>query len=219
MSLNSVYSNDQFVLDYDYFKIASIMTIIKAKGLYENKPMLSLPFLDWFDSYDFSKFSFVEVGSGNSTNYFAQRVKDIISFETDIDFYNKLKPELLNNVDYRFIKKDDLENKKLNIPINKETIVFIDCAANRFLTTKNIFKIGLPNIIILDNSDSYKNTCKLIYDKGYSEIPFWGIRLTETEEACTSVFIKNNFNMIEKKYSYFSVGSIVREDEVWDRDV
>ena len=210
--------NNNIILDYDYFKIASIMTIIKAKGLHQNKPMLSLPFLDWFESYDFNDFDLVEFGSGNSTNYFAEKVKNIISFETNIDYYNNLKPKLLNNVDYRFIEKINLENEIPDIDINQKTIVFVDCAANRFLLTKNIFKIGFPNILILDNSDIYKNTCKFIYNKGYSEIPFWGIRLMETEEACTSVFIKNNFNMIEKNYNYFSIGSFIRENELWATD-
>jgi hypothetical protein len=218
MKQNSIYDNSNIILDYDYFKVASIMTIIKAKGLYQDKPMLSLPFLDWFESYDFSKFDLVEFGSGNSTNYFAEKVKDVISFETDINYYNNLKTKLLNNVDYRFIEKDNLENKTPNIDISQKTIVFVDCAANRFLTTKNIFNVGLPNIFILDNSEAYQNTCKMIYEKGYLEIPFWGIRLMETQEGCTSVFIKNTFNMIEKKYDYLSAGSIQRQNNSWDLD-
>jgi len=216
MKQNLIDDNGNFILDYDYAKIASIMTIIKAKGLYQDKPMLSLPFLDWFESYDFSKFNLIEFGSGNSTNYFAKKVKNVISFETDINYYNNLKPKLLNNVDYRFIEKNNLENKTPNIDINQKTIIFVDCAANRFLTTKNIFNIGLPNILILDNSESYKNTCKMIYEKGYLEIPFWGIRLMEMQESCTSVFIKNTFNMIEKKYDYLSAGSIQAYYNGWD---
>ena len=228
MSNNSTYNNildfkesttdTNITLDYDYFKIASIMTIIKAKGLHQSKPMLSLPFLDWFESYDFSAFNLIEFGSGNSTNYFAEKVKNVISFETDLYYFNSLKPNLLNNVDYKFIESDDLTTKQLDIVIDEKTIIFVDCAANRFLTTKNIFKLKLPNIFILDNSERYKNTCKYIYSKGYTEIPFWGIRLEEPEEACTSVFIKNTFNMIEKNYEYFSVGSKVRKNLPWDTE-
>jgi|LakMenE01Jun11ns_1017448.scaffolds.fasta_scaffold9647611_2 hypothetical protein len=228
MNNESVYNNNlsfkesttgtDITLDYDYFKIASIMTTIKAKGLHQSKPVLSLPFLDWFESYDFSEFNFIEFGSGNSTNYFAEKVKNVISFENDLYYFNSIKPNLLDNVDYRFIESDELITKDLNIVIDEKTIVFVDCAANRFLTTKNIFKLGLPNIFILDNSERYKNTCKYIYSKGYAEIPFWGIRLEEPEEACTSVFIKNTFNMIEKNYEYFSAGSIIRKNLPWDTE-
>ena len=218
MSNDSVYNNDNFILDYDYFKMASIMTIIKAKGLYQKKPMLSLPFLDWFESYDFSAFNLIEFGSGNSTNYFAEKVKKVISFETNLEYFNTIKPSLLDNVDYRFIESNDLKTKELDIVINEKTIIFVDCFTNRLLTTKNILKLGLPNIFILDNSDMYKNTCKYVYSKGYTEIPFWGIRLEETQEACTSVFIKNTFNMIEKNYEYFSVGSKIQKDELWDTE-
>jgi len=218
MKQESIFNANGIILDYDTFKVASIITILKAKGLYQNKPMLSAPFLDWFDSYDFSDFNLVEFGSGNSTNYFAEKVEDVVSFETDINFYNNFKSGLFENVDYRFIQKYDLENKVPDIEINDKTIVFIDSASNRFLLTKNIFKIKFPNILILDNSHDYKNTCKFIYNQGYSEIPFWGLRFNEVEESCTSVFIKNGFNMIEKNYDYYSVGSIVVQDNSWDMD-
>jgi hypothetical protein len=180
--------------------------------------MLSLPFLDWFESYDFSDFNLIEFGSGNSTNYFADKVETVVSFETDINFYNNFKSSLSENVDYRFIQKYDLENKIPDIEINDKTIVFIDSASNRFLLTKNILKTESPNILILDNSNEYKNTCKFLYDNGYLEIPLWGLRFMEVEEACTSVFIKNNFNMIEKNYNYFSPGSIQKTENSWDID-
>ena len=218
MKEQPIYTTGGIILDYDYFKIASIMTILRAKGLYQNKPMLSLPFLDWFESYDFSDFDLIEFGSGHSTNYFAEKVENVISFESDINFYNNFKSGLHENVDYRFIQKYDLENKTPDIEINDKTIVFVDCASNRLLLTKNIFEIESPNILILDNSNDYKNTCKFMYNKGYLEIPFWGLRFNEVEESCTSVFIKNGFNMIEKNYDYFSVGSTVKQDNSWDID-
>jgi hypothetical protein len=219
MKEQPIYTTGGIILDYDYFKIASIMTILRAKGLYQNKPMLSLPFLDWFESYDFSDFNLIEFGSGNSTNYFADKVETVVSFETDINFYNNFKSALSENVDYRFIQKYDLENKTPDIEINDKTIVFIDSASNRFLLTKNILKTESPNILILDNSNEYKNTCKFLYDNGYLEIPLWGLRFMEVEEACTSVFIKNNFNMIEKNYNYFSPGSTQKTENSWDMDI
>ena len=219
MKQPSIYSTNGIILDYDYFKIASIMTILRAKGLHENKPMLSLPFLDWFESYDFSDFNLIEFGSGNSTNYFYEKTKNIVSFETDINYYNNLQTLLSDDIDYRFIQKYDLENKIPDIEIDNKTIVFIDSASNRFLLTKNIFKVGSPNILILDNSNDYKNTCRFIHSQGYSEIPFWGLRFMEIEEACTSVFIKNNFNMIEKNYNYFSLGSTQKTENSWDMDI
>jgi hypothetical protein len=218
MKQQSIYSKDGIILDYDYFKIASIMTILKAKGLYQNKPSLTMPFLDWFESYDFSSFNLIEFGSGNSTNYFYEKTKNIISFETDINYYNNLQPLLSDDIDYRFIQKYDLENKIPDIEINDKTIMFIDSASNRFLLIKNIFKIGSPNILILNNSNDYKNTCKFIYNKGYSEIPFWGLTFMDVQESCTSVFIKNNFNMIEKNNNYMSSGSFINQENTWDID-
>jgi hypothetical protein len=196
--------------------MATTMTILKAKGA-THKPMLSLPFLDWFESYDFSSFNFIEFGSGNSTKYFAEKVKSMISFETNLDFFNSFNSQLPENLTYKFLNNHDLEDGKFNLNIDEKTIVLVDCAANRLSTTKNVFKFGFPNILILDNSELYRNTCKFINEQGYMEIPFWGLRFLESEEACTSVFIKNTFSMIEKNYNYYSVGSVMENGvNTWD---
>jgi hypothetical protein len=187
-----------------------------TEGIY---PMVSLPFLDWFDSYDFSEFNMLELGAGGSTHYFSKKTKTYVSLETNVDYYENLTPVYNNtNVTLKFVSEEDLNAGNYSIAINEKTIVFIDSDGNRLKQTKNLMAKGKPNIIIVDNSEWFPNQCQYIYNQGYTEIPFWGIRFEEYFDKCTSVFIKNGFSFPEKNYAFFCPGSQIVNKEHNDTD-
>ena len=70
-------------LQRKFLQMASILNILDLKGMQDSDhmPLLSVPFLDWLNAYDFSDYTLIEFGSGHSTNYFATRFKNVISFE------------------------------------------------------------------------------------------------------------------------------------------
>lgn len=209
-------------MDYDYYthiekqvnpkrvKEASVLEILDMKGIHDPEhPQLSIPFIDWFCSYDFSDFNFIEFGSGFSTNFFAAKVKHLTTFETDIEYNNYIIQTKLDNVSLVFKPKEDIEGGLFDITIDDKTILFLDSSTNRYITAKHIFKFGKPNIFILDNSEWLTNTASFIYENGYSEIPFWGTRPTNDEniDKCISVFIKTNYQMPPKNQDFFPLGS------------
>jgi hypothetical protein len=193
----------------EFLKIGSILTTLKLKGMWSNDvyPMLSLPFLDWFNSYDFSDWDMVEIGAGNSTIYFPSKTKTFVSLETDSRYYNYLLPTVEGIVDLRFLTNEDVETGNYSININEKTIVLIDNDGNRLKTTKSLISKGKPNIVLIDNSEWFPNLCNFLYESGYSEIPFWGIRFEQYQDKCTSVFIKDGFKLPRKKYDYFVPGT------------
>jgi hypothetical protein len=92
-----------YLFDLTQEKQKAILDILKFKGIGKEMPMLSIPFLDWFNSYSFKHYLFIEIGSGYSTEYFYKKVGKFVSYETDIIFYNDLKNKINPNIDYRFI--------------------------------------------------------------------------------------------------------------------
>lgn len=199
-------------------KVSVVMDILEKKGLFDGSiPILSIPFLDWLNSYNFNDFTMVEFGSGKSTIYFAERFKKVISFETDNFYYNVVKDQNLSNVEITLKTKDEIEAGNFELLVDNKTIVFIDSDTNRFVTTKNILEKCSPNIIILDNAEWYPNTCKTLYRSNYLEIPFWGIRPDDSVEKSVSVFIKNSYMLPEKDYDYFAVGTQIKGINWTDR--
>lgn len=190
----------------DFDKIISIINSVRSKGMWsgEKQPMVSLPFLDWIKSYDFSKWNLVELGSGFSTYYFSKIFNNVLSIETDIDFYNSMIDDFKNtNVKLVYIPINDLESGNYNLSIDEKTMIFIDSGGNRLKTSKAILSKIKPNVIVVDNAEWFPNQCDYIYKNGYTEIPFWGIRFEEHIDKSTSVFIKNGFVFPPKNYKYF----------------
>jgi len=203
--------NKKIYVDQYMVFISGVLTWLKSKGIFDsinsipNKdgeaiPMLTISAIDFLDSYDFSKNSIIEFGSGQSTIYFSKKFLNVVSFENNKDFFDTLKNKLKDNVTYNFISDDDLLKNNYKVNIDDKTIVLVDCAANRNIVIHNILKNNKPNIVILDNSEFFPNSCKYIVSNGYMEIPFWGLRPTEVYNSCTSIFIKNGFVLQEKKY-------------------
>lgn len=192
----------------EFLKMASILNSMNLKGMWSNDPypMVSLPFLDWFNSYDFSDWDMIEFGAGDSTIYFSSKTKNYTSIEHDITYYNIIMSKV-KNVNMQLVTLEDIENGNYDVAIGEKTIVFIDSNGNRLKTTKSLISKGKPNIIFVDNSEWYPNQCEFLYESGYIEIPFWGIRFEEHQDKCTSVFIKNGFKLPKKNYKYFNPGS------------
>ena len=202
-----------------WMTVSSVLNTLQNKKFFINnfdpekdknpKPLLTLPFVDWFETYNFSNWNLVELGSGESTYYFVDKFKTVISYETNYDYYKTHNKHLANIV---FKSKSELENFKFN-KFEPNTMVIIDCACNRMSVAKNVVE-GLPDIIVLDNSDLYPNTSSFIA-KQYLEIPFWGFKKSEHWISCTSVFIKDN--KLSKKLFHKPFNSRSVEPNFWDR--
>lgn len=204
-----------------WVNLACIMSILDDRGVIESfvtkqslrnnepYPLLTHSFMDWFESFDFTNWQLVELGSGNSTHYFSQKFKNIISFETNEIFYNfMLKDNLSQNVDLRYISSYNLSKENFeSITFNNNTMVLIDCADSRVPIVKNLIAKNIPSLLVLDNSDILPNLVQYILNHGYKEIPFWGLKLTEHFESCTSIFIKDVCCLPSDRIRYHSIGS------------
>jgi hypothetical protein len=212
-------SNDtggNIYLQRKFLQMASILNILDLKGMKDSDhmPMLSVPFLDWLNAYDFSEYTLVEFGSGYSTNYFATRFKNVISFETNQEWFNEIGKIKLPNVDLRMMSIGDAVFGNYDIAIDDKTIVLVDSEGGiRDRIVTSLLEKHSPSIIFLDNSEWFPNSCQEIQDNGYMEIPFWGIRFEEYYDKCTSVFIKNNSTIPRTRYHHYTKGAFIFDDD------
>ena len=203
-------SNVSFYIKNKYLQIASILNTLDAKGMNQKDqtPALSIPFLDWLNTYDFSDYKMIEFGSGDSTNYFADRFLSVTSFETNEEWYNHLSKKIKNNVDYRLLSQKNAISGNYDISIDEKTVVIVDIAGDRTYFMKSFFNKNQPYMLFFDNAEWYPDTCQYIQNLGYSEIPFWGIRFDEHYDKKTSVFIKHGYVIPKTKYKHFAQGSL-----------
>ena len=194
--------------------LGSMLSSLELRGYFESiengitikngkpYPLLTYSFIDYFESHDFSDYHIVEFGSGNSTLYFEDKVKSLTTFETDFDWYLKMK-DSLTKTKYIYAEPRQLTNGEFDLDLNNvNNIVIIDSACNRYKLTKHVLSKGKPAFIVLDNSDWYRNTGSLISSFNYFEVPFWGYKNTEHWESCTSLFIRLENTVIPKSNNY-----------------
>lgn len=136
-----------------------------------------------------------EYGCGNSTLFFSERIKEIVSIETDRDWYNKIKFKLKSNCNLIFY---DNNSADYNYPeaikqFNKIFDVIIVDAIER----NEVIKIAadyLSNsgVLILDNSDveDYKIGIEYLMAKGFKKLDFWGIQAAYINRTCTTIFYR-----------------------------
>lgn len=195
--------------------LGSMLSSLELRGYFESIsagisvkdgqpfPMLTYSFMDYFESHDFSDYHLIEFGSGNSTLYFESRVKSLTTFETNFEWYSKIKDSLTKTT-YIHVDSTKLLNGEFNLDLDDTdyNIVIIDTACNRYKLTNHVLNKGKPAFIVLDNSDWYRNTAELIFSFNYFEIPFWGYKNTEHWESCTSLFIRLDNTIIPKLNNY-----------------
>jgi len=163
---------------------------------FEPLPWLTYSFIDFLTERLESNFNLFEFGSGNSTLYFAERVKQVTSVEHNIEWYDKLETRIPDNADLLLSKSDNIEDyvEVLKQTKNKFDIIIIDgihrvecCFNARDYLTEN-------GVIILDDSEraEYKNGKEFLIKEGFKKIDFWGIPPGMLIRKCTTIFYKTN---------------------------
>ena len=140
-----------------------------------------------------SSFIIFEYGSGNSTIWFSNYVQNIISCEHDINWYNRLKNNVSNKVNYLYRNIDtgcycnEIKQYK-----DKFNIVLID-GRNRVETLKNsLTSLTNDGVIILDNSkrEKYKECFAFLNKHSFKHVDFNGLTAGAHHPECTTIFYR-----------------------------
>lgn len=166
---------------------------IGPKGI--EYPWLTYPFISLLEERLKSDFVVFEYGSGNSTLYFAQRVKEITSIEHNEVFYIKMKQRMPKNVNYQFyeLHKDDYPNSIRN-ENKKFDIVVIDGRERVNCCKVAVDYLKEQGVIIFDNSirPRYKDGFNFLIKNGFRYIHFFGLNPLGTNTTVTTIFYKSN---------------------------
>ena len=183
--------------------------LVEVENKSKHQPLLTWPFLDFINTLDLKNIILHELGAGSSTIWFSNKFKNIESYETNQDWYEKLKPLIKSNVSLKLTKLESIYECKIQFKSNDWLL--IDFAGKRTKFIQELVKLSddlIPAQIILDNPEWYRNGARMLIERGYSEIPFFGFKSGQSIIACTSLFIlKNHFKLktlTEFHYPMFS---------------
>lgn len=176
-------------LDYGYTESIRRKAAVWSDGT--PIPMYTYALVEYLRSLDFSGMDIAEFGAGASTHFWAARARSVVAIENDAAWIEKLKPAIAPNV--TLLHAQDMPAAFRGLGRSFDVII-IDCKSNRFdCAAAAIEQLSPGGMVILDNSDWYPNSAKLLRDADLIEVDFPGLRPGRFHACTTSIFLHRNF--------------------------
>jgi hypothetical protein len=186
--------NSGYLLDTGWF-----FSFSSGKPVDSNKnpiPWFTYPAIDFITNRLNNNLDVLEFGSGNSTLYFAGKVKTVTTVEHNSDWYSKLNSIATEKVNLVLSPSDSVKDYVgvvESINKNFELIIIDGLHRNECVATATD-RLTEKGVIILDDSerDEYKDGLGYLNEKGFKRLDFWGISAGILFKKCTTVFYKQS---------------------------
>ncbi len=157
-------------------------------------PWVTYSFIDFIKTRLNKELSIFEYGSGNSTLFYAKRVKRVVSVEHDEAWFKKIVEEKASNAEMIFthLEKGGEYCQKAKLLGEKFEVIIVD-GRDRVNCCKHSIDALTPNgVLVLDDleREMYQEARTFLTEKGFKELPFTGISPGLFYNKATSVFYK-----------------------------
>ncbi|MGB3947493.1 MAG: FkbM family methyltransferase [Bacteroidia bacterium] len=153
------------------------------------------PFLSFIEPRLKDYFQVFEYGCGNSTIWYANKVKSIKSVEHDDVWLNKIKHNMPANSDivYKSLEYGGEYSKEVGSSGAKYHIVIID-GRDRNNSMLNALQHLTPDgVIVFDNAHlkTYQSSINEALSRGFRRIDFYGMAPIIPSTSCTSIIYRD----------------------------
>lgn len=186
---------DIFIKDHQHHK----SFFRKVKGKTKTLPWYTYPAIEYLNKLDFSQATLFEYGMGYSTIYWlARRVRKIVGVENDKKWFGFIRDKKLKKAKIKYKENKDKYVTEINNYKNKFDVIVIDGIARDKCANNAVNRLVNGGIIILDNSDWYPRSAKILRKSGFNQVDFSGFGPGVNFCWTTSIFFKDN---IKFKYT------------------
>lgn len=141
-----------------------------------------------------SGLSIFEYGSGNSTIFYAQKAKEVIAIEHNLEWKNKIAAQLPSNAAVYFIELDNTGKYAQSIKTYNQLfdMIVVDGRDRVNCCKQALEKLSAKGVVILDDSErpSYQEGVDFLKENGFKEIAFTGMAPGTIQLKKTSLFYK-----------------------------
>lgn len=161
---------------------------IDADG--EPIPWYTYPAIEYFRSFNFKEYDVFEFGAGNSSLFWSNRVRSIISVEDNRGWFQSVGKLAQKNqiVVHREMEADYV--RSLSEQGKSFHVIVIDGKWRRSCAIEAMKYLAEGGMIILDNSDWYPESCHALRENGFFQVDFSGFAPINGYCSTTSMFIK-----------------------------
>lgn len=162
-------------------------------------PWITYSAMHYLKSLDLSQCNVFEWGSGNSSLYFGEQARRVVSVESNADWYVYAASNKRENVTTKLL---DVEQycRAIEEEHNNFELIIIDGDIYRRAECAQyaVDKLAAGGLIVLDNSDWLPNTAKLLRERGFTQIDFSGPGPINAYLWCTSLFFRGFIGISHK---------------------
>ncbi|WP_242039763.1 methyltransferase domain-containing protein [Anabaena sphaerica] len=157
-------------------------------------PWYTYPAIEFIENKIDSNFCVFEYGSGNSSLWWSERVTQVISIESDANWFGYIKENMPSNVELYLIE-DDLEYAAAINQYEDHSfdVIIVDGSNRNQCAEFAISKVKDKGFIIFDNTDDHKHAegVEKLLESGFMRIDFYGMIPSYLYKNCTSIFFKD----------------------------
>ena len=155
-----------------HYRSVKNQTCVDGSG--DPVPWYTYPAIEYVKQFDFSDKIVFEFGSGNSTLFWAQRCKQVIAVENHPEWHAKMKPLLPENVEYHLHPDEEGYSECIKKYDFDFDIIIVDGLCRFKCTQQAIPKLKPDGFIILDNSDWYTESSRILRESELIEVDMAG---------------------------------------------
>ena len=153
-------------------------------------PWITYPCIEFLDRINLSDCDVFEFGAGSSTHYWAKKSKTVTSIEKDKNWYKSLESRVPKNAQITLSENDRHYVDHIKTSDKQYDVIVVDGAVRYPCAKAAINCISNRGIILLDNTEWYPETAKLLTSEGFTQIDFCGFPPINAFTSCTSIFFK-----------------------------
>jgi len=186
------------VLNKSYYHSKTVKMRLPVNNNNQPIPWFTYPAIEYLDQFDLTGKLVYEWGSGHSSLFFARKGCSVYSIEHDKEWFEQVQTKLLPN-QHLYLKEPTVEDYVNSIESLKlkYDIILIDGGLFRYECAQIASKyLAEGGMIILDNSDWFKNSAKVLRDEDFIEVDFHGFGPINYYTWTTSFFLSRNIKLI-----------------------
>jgi len=159
-------------------------------------PWLTYPFIAFLQKRLNSQMNIFEYGSGDSTLWYAERVKSIDAVEHHFEWYKYVSSKRKSNMDVKHVPLDynGKYARAVHLTGKQYDIVIVDGRDRNQCMEEACKALSPSGVIILDNSEleKYKSGNLFLREQGFKQLEFEGMSPVTIGVNVTSLFYKAN---------------------------
>lgn len=161
-------------------------------------PWFTYPAIEYIQQLDLSDLVVFEWGSGNSSLFFADRVKQITSVESDRDWFETISKKKKDNQTLVYVEEGDSYPAYISKTKDLYDIIIIDGKLRASCAEEAIKHIKPDGLIILDNSDRHPDISSRLREKDLIQVDMHGLGPVNNYTWTTTFFFRRSYRFRAK---------------------